>query len=297
MARQLELCLQPRVQRLLRPNPGSWRQRLRRWPFWFFVMVGLAPSVVFSVANLQFNKGQFIPASGPQHDFFENIQVPVVNGTAFPIAIFLVVRFAWPVLKAVGRIGTGKSVSGEELARCRRRALRVGDFAAWLGLALWLISGLVFPLWQYFQFGDDNRVGFLNFIASQIACGWISSTLTFFLLTFMFVRAFYPVLVRPDETHGEELIGLTRLERRCGICFVLTFTAPFFASGLLAISGLQTVWMFSLAVIGFVCSIVAYNMLQLIKADLVSLQVVMDPTRDVASVTSDTVESVWTGTR
>ncbi len=126
MARQLDLCLKPRVQRLLRPTPGSWRQRLRRWPFWFFVGVGLMPSVFFSVMNLQFNSREFIPPPDSPtneaiHNFFWNVEVPVVNAVSFPVAIFLVFYVAWPVLVAVGRVGSGKQMPSEDLSRLRRR--------------------------------------------------------------------------------------------------------------------------------------------------------------------------------
>src|SRR5262249_18226068 len=218
---QLELCLQPRVQRLLRPRAGSWRQRLRRWPFWFFVGVGLLPSVVFSTLNLLFNSKEFIPpADSSSHiaisNFFWNVEVVVVNAVAFPIAIFLVFYFAWSVLVAVGKVGSGQSIDSADLVTLRHRALWIGDYAAWLGMALWVISGITFPLWQHLHFGTIEDVGlrqYGNFLASQIACGWISSSLTFFLITFMFVRAFYPVLVRPEQAHGEEVEQLMALQR------------------------------------------------------------------------------------
>jgi serine/threonine protein kinase len=310
LQRQLELCLQPRVQRLLRPTPGSLRQRLRRWPFWFFVAVGVMPSLIFSTLNLQFNSKEFIPQSDSIQDkaisdFFWHVEVPVVNAAAFPIAIFLVFRFAWPVLVAVGTVGAGKPLPSDELSKLRRRALWVGDFAGWFGLSLWLVSGIVFPLWQNLHFGDIQGVGlkqYGNFLASQIVCGWISSTLTFFLITFMFVRAFYPVLVRPEQSHPDEVNDLTRIERRCTFCFYLTFTAPFIALVLLGVFGIQTkidakVWQIGLPIIGFACSFFAFRMLQAIRADLVALSVAIDPAGDATSVSTDTVDTLWTGTR
>jgi eukaryotic-like serine/threonine-protein kinase len=308
-ARQLELCLKPRVQRLLRPTPGSLRQRLRRWPFWFFVGVGLMPSVVFSVLNLQFNSKEFIPpADTPTntaiHDFFWNVEVPVVNALSFPIAILLVFYVAWSVLKAVGRMGSGKQVPPDDLRRLRGRSLWVGDSAAWMGMALWIISGIVFPFWQHMHFGEIEGVGFAqyrNFLASQIVCGMISSTLTFFLLTFMFVRAYYPVLVRPEEAHPEEVDDLARVERRCSWCFYLTLAAPFFAVLLLAMSGMkenvQKIWMGTLAFIGLLGTILSYKLLQWIRDDLGALSMAIDPSGDAVSVSTDTVDSLWTGTR
>lgn len=309
LQRQLELCLKPKVQRLLRPTPGSLRQRLRRWPFWFFVCVGLMPSVFFSVMNLQFNSKEFIPpADSPVntaiHDFFWHVEVPVVNAVAFPIAILLVFFFAWPVLTAVGRVGSGSSMPSDELSRLRRRSLWIGDGAAWVGMALWVTSGIVFPLWQHLYFGEIPGVGLVqyrNFLASQIVCGWISSTLTFFLLTFMFVRAFYPVLVRPEQSHPDEVNNLNSNGRRCGWALYLTLMAPFFAVGLLAVSGLkeesQKIWMGCLALIGLLDTILSFKLLQSIRTDLDDLSVAVDPSLDATSVSTDTVDTLWSGTR
>jgi len=301
LARQLELCLQPHVQRLLRPRPGSWRERFRRWPFWFFVTIGLAPSVIFSFLNLRFNQENLARRDEQtQLDFFKSVEVPVVNGVLFPIAISLVLWFAWPVLVAVGKAGKGKPTESATTPNLRRRALRVGDFAAWMGMALWIISGIAFPAGQLIKFGATavEPVDFAKFLASQVVTGWISSTLTFFLLTFIFVRAFYPVLVRPEETHSEEVENLINVGRRCVWCFGLTIVAAFLALGLLALGTTTSVWWkFGLPAIGGFCSLAAYWISQLIRADLATLAIAIDPQREASSITSDTVSSLWTGTR
>ena len=306
LARQLELCLQPRVQGLLRPNPGSWRQRLRRWPFWFFVFIGLVPNAIFSVLNIWFNSDNFIPkADSPlhaaEHDFFWYVEVQVVNSIAFPIAIILVLGFAWPVLVAVGRVGSGKQLDPNELASLRRRSLWVGDFAGWVGMVLWMASGFAIPFWFAMRFPTDEGIGFThyrNFLASQLACGWIASTLTFYLITFMFVRAFYPVLIRPEQAKPDEVESLMRLERRCGWAFILAFTAPFFALALLALSGMTVQgWTLFLAVIGALSCALAFKMLQLLRNDLTALAVAIDPSRDAGSIGTDSVDSLWTASR
>jgi serine/threonine protein kinase len=300
LARQLELCLQPHVQRLLRPRPGSWRERFRRWPFWFFVTIGLAPSVIFSFLNLQFNQDNLTHHDKEAQLNFFKLEVLVVNGVLFPIAISFVLWFAWPVLLAVGKAGSGKPIESTTTPKLRRRALRVGDFAAWLGMSLWLLSGIAFPAGQLFKFGAVavDPTDFATFLASQVVTGWISSTLTFFLLTFIFVRAFYPVLVRPDETHIEEVDGLVKLAHRCGWCFGLTIFATFLALGLVALGTATSLWWkIGLPVIGGACSLAAYWMSQLIRADLATLAVAIDPQREASSITTDTVSSLWTGTR
>ena len=44
----------------------------------------------------------------------------------------------------------------------------------------------------------------------------------------MFVRAFYPVLVRPEQSHAEEVNDLVRLGNRCSVAVYLTVFAAVF---------------------------------------------------------------------
>jgi eukaryotic-like serine/threonine-protein kinase len=290
LARRLDLCLQPRVQDLIHPPPGSNRHWLRRRPLSFFIPLGLLPSVVLSLFNLPFNAKEIIGKEGIPDEvknFFNNVQVPVINGVTFSIAIFLVVRFSWPVLTALRHAARHENVAPDELQRARRRALWIGDYAAWLGMGLWIVTGLTFPTWLYLQFGSIKGAGiheFESFLASQIACGGISSTITFFLINLLMVRVYYPVLLRNDLGDGAEGKQLLRLERRSSICFYLTVTAsfvtPILALALIisSISGdLVKAWMGILSVIGFVSCFASFKLLQVIRYDLEALAVAIDP--------------------
>ena len=115
----------------------------------------------------------------------------------------------------------------------------------------------------------------------------------------MFVRAFYPVLVRPDETHPDEVENLTRLEYHCGWCLYLAIAAPFFALLAVLLSSEENAkgWMIGLIVIGGLCGGLAIKFVQIIRRDLATLMVAIDPQREASSITSDTVSSLWTGTR
>jgi serine/threonine protein kinase len=309
LSRQLDLCLQPRVQSLLVAKPKSLRQRMQRRPFWFFVALGLVPSAFFSVANLKFNSKEFIPKESAIDDFFSYVEVPAVNAVSFSLAIAVVFGFAWPVLVAVRNLVNSYPVDISSLAGVRKRALWVGDCAGWFGMSLWVISGIVFPGWLNLKFSGQEGVGpqlFINFILSQIACGGISSTLTFFLLTNMCVRAFYPVLIRPEQSCPEEVEHLVRLERRCGWGFGMAGFFTFFAFALLGflivsqntLSDTVKWWMFALSGIGAISCLFAWRMLQRIRADLSALAIAVDPTHESPTAAgTDTVESFWTGTR
>lgn len=185
-------------------------------PLFYFIVVGLAPSAIFGFLNYLFNRGQNTPIAGATGEFFERVEVRWVNGLLYPIAVFFVVLFAWPVLTAVAQTVRGSRLDAVQLPKLRRRSLYVGNCAAWIGMALWIASGIIFPGWLKLHFGaeDDfySSEKYASFILSQTATGWISSTLTFFLITGFFVRAFYPVLVRPEQSNSDEVADLMRLD-------------------------------------------------------------------------------------
>jgi eukaryotic-like serine/threonine-protein kinase len=286
LSRQLDLCLLPRVQELLRPPVESKRHWLRRWPLTFFILIGLTPSAIFSYFNLLINGKEIMGKTQPEvQDFFNYVEVPVINGVMFPIAVFLVVRFAWPAMQQLRRAANRQELEAAALSKARTRALWVGDYAAWLGMALWIVTGLAFPTWLHLHFGAIEGAGlreFESFLASQIASGGISSTITFFLLNLLMVHVYLPVLVRPDEPAADEVSELVRLERRCGWCIYATVAATFIALGLVVVSisgELVKLWMGILTFIGVVCCIASLKLLQVIRTDLDTLAIALDPAR------------------
>jgi hypothetical protein len=277
---------------------------MRMHPLLFFIVIGLAPSAIFGAANYLFNRVQHTPTEGEQGEFFERYEVPWVNGLLYPVAVFAVVGFAWPVITCVAQIGKRRAIDATILPKLRRRALWVGDFAGWVGMALWIVSGAAFPGLHRLHFGQESFYDtrkFAEFIISQIATGWISSTLTFFLITGMFVRVFYPVLVRPEQSSSDEVSELARLSRRCTICLALTFVSMFAALGLIALPGSVTpttqIWHIILPIVGAFGSGWAFWMLQLIRADLTALESAIDPQHDAGTLGADTVGSSLSGTR
>jgi hypothetical protein len=153
-------------------------------------------------------------------------------------------------------------------------------------MGLWIITGLTFPTWLHLRFGSIDGAGiheFESFLASQIACGGISSTITFFLINLLMVRVYFPVLLRNDLGDGAEGKQLLRLERRSSICFYLTVTAsfvtPILALALIisSISGdLVKAWMGILSVIGFVSCFASFKLLQVIRYDLEALAIAIE---------------------
>jgi serine/threonine protein kinase len=297
VSRQLELCLQPHVQRLIRPRAGSFREKLRKYPIWAFVFAGVLPHIVFSVLNIVFNKWLIIDHLPEEAQSLFWNQVVAVNTIAYTFGVGLGVRLVWPVIKAVKGHLKQNPPPAELLPFLRRRSLTIGDILTWLGFVLWLASGIVFPAWLqaagYFDLSKSNY--YLYFFLSQVICGLIASTETFFFLNFVSVRGFHPLLIETDRTDLEEVDRLLRLSRRGYLYFGLAVVAPFLA--FLVMPFLQvpdTRWAtVGMGFIGIVNFIVMFFLLRTIQSDIGALVAAADQEHRASQSAMDTVESFW----
>ncbi len=91
----------------------------------------------------------------------------------------------------------------------------------------------------------------------------------------MFVRAFYPVLVRLNKAIRTKS-AIWNVWNAAAIGHLHTLAAPFCAVGLLTASGLkddsQKIWMGALAGIGFLSSLLSFKILKEIRADIPRLK-------------------------
>ncbi len=302
MARQLELCLQPRAQRLFRPEAKSFRQKLRDRPIASFVAAGAFPHAVFSLINIVANFYLIISHLGDQAVSLFERQIAAVNGGAYAIGISVGVYLIWPVVKAIRGYKVGIAPEPSTLPQLRRTTLINGDVIACLGFSLWIVSAFVFPTWL-------NAAGLLRaedakyywyFFMSQVICGLIASTQTFFMIAFVSVRGFYPLLIPTEKANYEEIGKLRRLDRRLFGYLGLAFVAPVLAGVVILLIDIPgTKWLTSaLLLIGAVSSILLFYMLKVIQADLATLVSAIDP-EGAASPTGglDSVDSFWTSSR
>jgi serine/threonine protein kinase len=300
LARQLQLCLQPKVQRLIRPAPGSWRQVVSTWPALAMVLAGLFPNAIAGLLNIAYNLNEIVLRLTPaEQDFFRNVQLVTVNGVAFSLGIALGLWAILPVLAGAKALQAGKSCEPERQAWLRRRALTLGDWVAWITLAEWLISGVAFPLWIRLHTGPSSALElshYLHFMASQLLCGLISGAMCFFLVTFLVVRFVYPVLSPPDTTDEGAIDAMVRLGQRMWLYFALAVSAPFLAVTALVVIDTQARLAFAvMGGVGLVGFGMAFFLSRAIQGDLGTLAMAISPAGDSISSTSEATESFWTG--
>lgn len=75
LARHLELCLEERTQRLVRPQPDGLLQRLRKHPTPLLLAAGILPNGVMSALNIAYNYDAIVKyLSGPAQELFSTLR-------------------------------------------------------------------------------------------------------------------------------------------------------------------------------------------------------------------------------
>src|SRR5262249_48274253 len=154
--------------------------------------------------------------------------------------------------------------------------LNYGSLLAWVVSALWLTSGIVFPTWLKLDPTTSDAMQaehYVRFLVTQVLSGLLSASLSFFFVTFLNVRVFYPLLVQPEVDDTAAVQKLRGVARRASIFFGAAVAVPFLAMMTLALTmGMSTFvteqkssW--GIAVVGaegVFGSLLAYRLLKLI---------------------------------
>ena len=124
--------------------------------------VNLPIFVLAGEFNLWYNATYYVPqlrkldAGHKIEDAFWFSTVPI-NGILYSLGTFLVLYSAMPVAQTLGRLSRGEKVEADALVAARRRAIVLGHCVAVVGLGLWLVAGLVFPLFIHGMQGTFPR--------------------------------------------------------------------------------------------------------------------------------------------
>ena len=279
MARQLQLCLQPSVQTLLRPRGKSLLARVRQHPILSTCIAGLAPNVICSLLNISYNFQEIIRELQAAHalDVFYR-QLAIINPIAFGLGLFVAVRYGWPLFRAVRH---PEKLTFDETLQLQRRALSFGDVVAGVSGSLWWISGIAFPVWLHLEVGDTANLGWsqhLHFFTSQVLCGMLASTQTFFLISTLSLHAFFPALVRPEQDNSAALEWLRKLLNRAGWMFYLAVSVPLLSIFAVMFADVRNPAPFGiLAALGLGSFILSYRLFSSIQRDVETLAVAVSP--------------------
>ncbi len=308
LSRQLELCLQPRAQRLFRPSARTVEAWARRWPLLALVFVGVFGNGAFSGFNIFFNIRSVFRKEPQLHDvysIFKDRMMPTVNATIYPIGIAVGLGMLWIVVQAVRLRSNGGALAAEEsgiLARARVRSLWIGDYLSWITVALWSVSGVWFAWWIHIEveaLGEQvPRNLYAHFVPSQILWGLLASVLVFFLSNWLALSAFLPVLIETGRNASDDVSHLQALQQRSGWYFGIAISTPFIALLLLATDTRYSTEVGTIAGVGFACLYAAWKLHRGIEGDVSALVTALEPGRDAMSASGgESSESFSTGLR
>jgi hypothetical protein len=202
LAQDLGLCLQPRVAWLLQQSEHGLAGWALKWPAVTAICAAILPNVLAAVFNYTYNDEWIIRELPDAWVAFQKVQV-TINSIAFPLAAVLCIWFALPLMKALRRVREAKVGAPDENAR--RRALRLGRYAALLGITEWVIAGLAYPISLHIITGGLAAQSYAHFFGSLLICGMVAAAYPFFLLSVLAIRSFFPALLRGDAlTAGDE---------------------------------------------------------------------------------------------
>ena len=286
MARELSLCLHPRAWDLVHGAKTGWRGFARQHPLIALVLLNLPPFALAGWFNYWYNKNVFVLGlTDRQQEAFEILKF-WVNGILYPLGMGLILAPVLRIKATLRRLDRGGLVTEEESRLARRKALALGHRVAPVGLTLWVVAGLAFPIGIHAMAGHLEANGYLFFLLSMTASGLISCCLPFLATTWLSVRVLFPALLANSTPHPVELRQLTALGRQAGFYLFASPVAPMGAVLLIIFSASNnqafsdsnkqaaiTVLVFA-TIIGFAAAYYAY---QGIRSDLAALSIATRP--------------------
>jgi serine/threonine protein kinase len=297
MARELMLCLNPRAWDLVNDLKSGWRDFARRHPYLALFPANLPIFAAAGAFNYVYNKTYYASSLSDKLQASFDWSAWIVNPVLYSLGTYLVLSWAAPVARALARLDRGEPVAPEMLLAARRRAIQLGHGVAAVGMGLWLLAGLIFPI--VIQVLAKQRLppnGMLYFLLSMIACGIISCCLPFLATTWLSVRAYFPALLASGSPEPSEQQRLIQLGQWASVYLFTSPIAPLIGLLLVMFSPqpadadpkLAMVTLVAVAIVGFLAAFLTW---QRIRSDLEALAIVSRPA-DMVGTTSETVETM-----
>jgi hypothetical protein len=272
MARRLWCCMRPHTERLLTPSTSLPARVALQFPILALCICALVPNGIAAVFNYVYNRGHIVEKLADAQDVFWTTQ-SVVNSTAFPIGIAWMGILAWPLAQGLRTLNRGVRPAPERAAFLRARALSLGRVTAIVGIALWSVAGVVYPVAIRLGGADLVMQDFIHFVASLALGGLIAATYPFFAITWLATRAFYPALLRvgdenPADPGGtQESARLLSLERLTWRYLVLAASLPMLGVTIMVTLGGQSSDRQMLAILS-ISSIVGFALIYLLARNV-----------------------------
>ncbi len=220
LSRALRLCLNPRCWSLLKPPRSRFGRFAAAWPILTIVLAALIPNLMTAVFNFYYNQLRIKDELPHLFAQFDRVQM-WVNGLAFPIGIVIGTQGAMHCRRLINSSKPVEALEGSG------RILTFGKFISVLLLALWVPSGLAFPIavgWE--ELGGLPTTFYLHFFLSMLLCGCAVTAYPYFMITAMATHYFVPAIIRRGAITGPRRRDLRRVLELNGIHFVAAAAVP-----------------------------------------------------------------------
>jgi hypothetical protein len=265
LADQLTICLHPKAQEILAKPTRRIPRAMAMWPSCWLVLIMILPNALAGWLNYQFNRQTMIPAESSA--IFLWI-VTIINGVAFSLGLVVGLCMVRAEAREVAR-RTRFGADEPAPLELRHRCLRLGRYLAILGITLWAIAGVVYPVALRLVGHPLQGLDSFNFFWSLLACGAIGASYPFFGATAMIVEVWYPALVRPRSVGSEDISAFEWLERVGARYLVMAGAVPLLSLAVLALRGItdKPHLLAGLAIGGLIVFAVVFRLWQRLHAD------------------------------
>jgi len=274
LARDFEFCLFPETQRLLSPRSFWWTRLAQKFPMTMIVILTLIPNAIAGVLNYHYNHDAVVQHMANAEGVFA-VLVVVLNSTLFSAGVLIGIWRMNRVCKYVWNMPARTALSDEECTLVRIRSTRLGHEASSIGVVLWTLGGILFPVLMHIGLKQGALHMYAHFISSLILCGLIAAVYPFFIVTMVSLHRFYPLLVRLGTMHDQDRQALENLRWWSWIYFGLAALVPLIAGAMLSVIQSSSHWAAaSSALIGIAGFAAAWFAVRRIQQDIDALEIV-----------------------
>lgn len=252
MAAWLRLALHPEAAGLFDPDEASLRSRLTRISPWLVAGTAiLLPNIAAGVFNYMYNHQEILDER--MLEGLDRIAF-CVNSVAYPLAIPVMVWFAWGLARGVKSANAGTRVLPEDVSD----TVNLGHRAALIGGTFWTIAGIIYPLALWWMYPDFTTTQAVHFFVSLLVCGGVAMVYPFFGMALISTLVYYPLLVRGSMQDDHFDTRARQMIRRSEVYLLMAVFIPLVGAALIISSESQSK--------GFMLTAIAAGMTGLLAA-------------------------------
>jgi len=199
----------------------------RQHPFVVLFLASVIPNALAAAFVSFYNNVQAIK-DGAEGERLFNFAVILINGVFFPLGAYVVIRFAWPMVKAFRARQRGEVLSKADQIVARNRSLNLGRLVFLIGMSLWVFASVLYP---FVLRNELNSTGdMFHFFVSHILGGLLAGTYPFFVLTYVGVSAWYPPFLEIGvDDDGTEAALLATTQKTSSWAEAIVAALPLFS--------------------------------------------------------------------